>query len=184
MFNIRFIKNIFNSRCGKGCISNYVANIVMGLVVGFEFKLSSERSRMWSRRGGVWRWEYNKFLMSSLDGGGGRESRVKLSRNRNQFPTSSILLSLPLPPSKLPIRETALGLGLGFVIFFWRKRSFRPYILGLFLFGPYISILPLLVPNPINACYFSLLRHSTNRKSWRDKRSALLTQYMLTWRIK
>ena len=52
--------------------------------------------------------------------GEGRESRVKLSRNRSQFPTSSILLFLPLPPSKLPIRETALGLGLGFVIFFYQ----------------------------------------------------------------
>ena len=53
---------------------------------------------------------------------------------------------------------------------------FIPIFWGHFYFGPYISVLLLLVPNPINACYFSLLRHSTNRKSWRDKRSALLTQ--------
>ena len=53
---------------------------------------------------------------------------------------------------------------------------FVPTFWGHFYFGLYISILPLLVPNPINACYFSLFRHSTNRKSQRGKRSALLTQ--------
>ena len=42
---------------------------------------------------------------------------------------------------------------------------FIPTFWGHFYFGPYISILPLLVLNPINACYFSPFRHSTNRKS-------------------
>ena len=49
--------------------------------------------------------------------------------------------------------------------FHGRKCSFRPYILGSFLFGPYISILPLLVPNPINACYFSPLHQPTDGNS-------------------
>ena len=53
---------------------------------------------------------------------------------------------------------------------------FVPTFSGHFYFGPYISILLLLVLNPINACYFSTFRHSTNRKNWRGKRSALLTQ--------
>ena len=39
--------------------------------------------------------------------------------------------------------------------FHGRKCSFRPYI----------SILPLLVPNPINACYFSPLRQPTDGNS-------------------
>ena len=42
---------------------------------------------------------------------------------------------------------------------------FVPIFWSHFYFGPYISILPLLVPNPINTCYFSPFRHSTNRKS-------------------
>ena len=41
---------------------------------------------------------------------------------------------------------------------------FVPTFWGHFYFGPYIFILPLLVPNPINACYFSSFCHSTNRK--------------------
>ena len=52
---------------------------------------------------------------------------------------------------------------------------FVPIFRSNFYFGPYISILPLLVPNPINACYFSPFYHSTNRKNWHGKRSALLT---------
>ena len=35
-----------------------------------------------------------------------------------------------------------------------RKCTFNPYILTFFHFGPYILILPLLVPKPINAYYF------------------------------
>ena len=35
-----------------------------------------------------------------------------------------------------------------------RKCTFSPYILVFFHFSPYILILPLLVPKPINACYF------------------------------
>ena len=34
---------------------------------------------------------------------------------------------------------------------------FIPIFRSNFYFGPCISILPLLVPNPINACYFSPL---------------------------
>ena len=51
--------------------------------------------------------------------------------------------------------EFKLGVNVLFVPIFW----------GHFCFGLYISILPLLVPNPINACYFSPFHHSTNRKS-------------------
>ena len=41
---------------------------------------------------------------------------------------------------------------------------FVPTFWSHFYFDPYISILPLLVPNPINACYFSPFSHLTNRK--------------------
>ena len=51
--------------------------------------------------------------------------------------------------------EFKLGVNVLFVPIFW----------GHFCFGLYISILPLLVPHPINACYFSPFHHSTNRKS-------------------
>ena len=44
-----------------------------------------------------------------------------------------------------------------------RKCTFSPYILVFFHFGPYILILPLLVPKPINECYFRPFRQSTNR---------------------
>ena len=40
-----------------------------------------------------------------------------------------------------------------------------PTFWGYFYFGPYISILPLLVPKPINARHLSPYRHPTNRKS-------------------
>ena len=36
------------------------------------------------------------------------------------------------------------------------KCTFSPYILTFFHLGPYILILPLLVPKPINVCYFCL----------------------------
>ena len=52
---------------------------------------------------------------------------------------------------------------------------FVPIFRSNFYFDPYISILLLLIPNPINACYFSPFCHSTNRKNWHGKRSALLT---------
>ena len=39
---------------------------------------------------------------------------------------------------------------------------FVPTFRGRFYFGPYISILPILVPNPINACYFSPFRQPTD----------------------
>ena len=42
---------------------------------------------------------------------------------------------------------------------------FVPIFLGHFYFDPYISILPPLVLNLINVCYFSPFCHSTNRKS-------------------
>ena len=48
-----------------------------------------------------------------------------------------------------------LGVNALLVLIFW----------GHFYFGPYISILPLLIPNPINAGYFSPFHHSTSRKS-------------------
>ena len=44
----------------------------------------------------------------------------------------------------------------------WRKCTFSPYILTFFHFGPYIFILPLLVPKPINAWHLSPYRHPTN----------------------
>ena len=37
---------------------------------------------------------------------------------------------------------------------------------GRFYFGPYISNLPILVPNPINACYFSPFRQPTDGNGW------------------
>ena len=51
-----------------------------------------------------------------------------------------------------------------------RKCTFSLYILTFFFFhfGPYILILPLLVPKPINAWHLSPYRHPTNRKCWRD----------------
>ena len=39
---------------------------------------------------------------------------------------------------------------------------FVPTFRGRFYFGPYIYILPILVPNPINAYYFSLFRQPTD----------------------
>ena len=51
------------------------------------------------------------------------------------------------------------------IFFLGVNALFVPTFWGHFCFGPYISILPLLVPNSINACYFSPFRHSTNRKS-------------------
>ena len=45
------------------------------------------------------------------------------------------------------------------------KCTFSSYILTFFHFGPYILILPLLVPKPINACYFRHFRQSTNGNS-------------------
>ena len=52
-------------------------------------------------------------------------------------------------------------------IIFRRKCTFSPYILTFFFFhfSPYILILPLLVPKPINACYFHPFRQSTDRNS-------------------
>ena len=52
-----------------------------------------------------------------------------------------------------------------FFIFSWHKCIFSPYILTFFHFGPYILILPLLVPKPINACYFRPFRQSTDGNS-------------------
>ena len=40
-----------------------------------------------------------------------------------------------------------------------------PTFWGHFYFGPYISILPLLVPNPINVCYFNHFRQPTDENS-------------------
>ena len=57
-----------------------------------------------------------------------------------------------------------------FVSIFW----------GHFYFGPYISILPLLVPNLINACYFSHFRHSTNKKT--DVANEVQYWYSKYWR--
>ena len=57
------------------------------------------------------------------------------------------------------------GINVILVIIFW----------GHFYFGPYIFILPLFVPKPINTWHLSPHRHPTNKKNWRDKRNALLT---------
>ena len=48
-----------------------------------------------------------------------------------------------------------------------RKCIFSPYILAFFYFGPYIFILPLLIPKPINAWHLSPYHHPINRTSWR-----------------
>ena len=45
------------------------------------------------------------------------------------------------------------------------KCTFSSYILTFFHFGPYILILPLLVPKPINTCYFCPFRQSTDGNS-------------------
>ena len=44
---------------------------------------------------------------------------------------------------------------------------FVPTFWGCLYFGPYISILPILVPNPINICYFSPFRQLTDGNDWR-----------------
>ena len=54
-----------------------------------------------------------------------------------------------------------MGVNALFVPTFWAHF----YLVPTFLFGPYISILPLLVHNPINACYFSPLRQPTDENS-------------------
>ena len=53
---------------------------------------------------------------------------------------------------------------------YWRKYTFNFYVLTFFHFGPYIFILPLLIPKPINAWHLSPYRHPINRKSWRGWR--------------
>ena len=50
-----------------------------------------------------------------------------------------------------------------FIIVFWRKCTFSPYILYLFYFGLYIFISPLLVPKSINAFHFDPYCYSLNR---------------------
>ena len=62
-----------------------------------------------------------------------------------------------------------LGGGIGdldcrryFLFLHRHKCTFNPYILAFFHFDPYISISQLLVPNPINACYFSHFCQSVN----------------------
>ena len=51
-----------------------------------------------------------------------------------------------------------------FILILRHKCICSPYILVFFFFhfGPYIFISLLLVPKPINACYFSLFHQSTN----------------------
>ena len=44
---------------------------------------------------------------------------------------------------------------------------FVPTFRGHFYFGPYIYILPILIHNPINACYFSPFRQPTDENDWR-----------------
>ena len=46
------------------------------------------------------------------------------------------------------------------------KCIFSSYILVFFHFGPYNFTFPLLVPKPINACYFRLFRQSTDGNIW------------------
>ena len=50
-------------------------------------------------------------------------------------------------------------------ILFRHKYIFSPYILTFFHFSLYILFLPLLVPKPINACYFCYFRQSTDGNS-------------------
>ena len=49
------------------------------------------------------------------------------------------------------------------VYFLGLSALFVPTFRGRFYFGPFISILPILVPNPINAYYFSPFRQPTDR---------------------
>ena len=51
------------------------------------------------------------------------------------------------------------------IINIWRKCTFSSYILTFFHFSHYILILSLLVPKPINACYFRHFRQSTDGNS-------------------
>ena len=53
-----------------------------------------------------------------------------------------------------------------------RKCNFSLYIFIFFHFDPYILILPLLVPKPINACYFRPFRQSTNENIWQIGRAS------------
>ena len=54
---------------------------------------------------------------------------------------------------------------LNIINLFMCKCTFSPYILTFFHFGPYILILPLLVPKSINACYFRPFHQSTDGNS-------------------
>ena len=63
-------------------------------------------------------------------------------------------------------REIFLQNMLKSILFWLCKYTFSPYILAFFHFGPYIFILPLLVPKPINVWHLSPYRHPTNWKSW------------------
>ena len=69
---------------------------------------------------------------------------------------------------------------LGFVLYLGYYLSVNALLVltfwGHFYFSSYIFILPFLVSKPINAWHLSLYCHLTNIKSWRGKRSALLTQ--------
>ena len=51
-----------------------------------------------------------------------------------------------------------------------KKCIFNPYILTFFHFDPYIFILRLLVPKPINAWYLSPYCYPSNRKCWHGRR--------------
>ena len=65
--------------------------------------------------------------------------------------------SLTLSQTLIPLgtSDKKIGVNALFVPIFWDH----------FYFDPYISILPFLVSNSINACYFSHFRHLTNRKN-------------------
>ena len=68
------------------------------------------------------------------------------------------------------IKNVAMSLKVCLLIFSWHKCTFSPYILAFFHFSPYILILPLLVPEPINVCYFHHFRQSTDGNSWSGSR--------------
>ena len=53
------------------------------------------------------------------------------------------------------------------IFFFCVNSLFVPTFWGHFYFGPYISILPLFVLNPINACYLSPFLQPTDGNGWR-----------------
>ena len=118
---------------------------------------------------------------------------ISISHSLTLSISNSLILSISHPVTTVdpchsgqhPIPRLVLGgrIGGGFVLgggigdldcrryflFLHRhKCTFNPYILAFFHFGSYISISPVLVLNPINACYFSYFCQSVNGNNWAD----------------